>query len=150
MLSQVEAIILVIAYIAFLLGVVVVLTIISNGPVSIRRKKEPVWQEKIVPPEAGSRVRVIRTSGLNAPKRMRKAWLGLELPLIANHPPTHTEVWVDGYLAMRRAMVGCEFHVDTQAAIQILKNKDPVAAEWWKGRGQISLQPWEGEIVPSP
>ncbi|MFA6183496.1 MAG: hypothetical protein WC682_00155 [Parcubacteria group bacterium] len=62
-----------------------------------------------------------------APEWVRKAWIGLVMP-VAENLPTHTIAM--GVLG-GKAENPNGYPVETSIAIQILKEKSPDAAQWW-------------------
>lgn len=77
------------------------------------------------------RIKIIACPPGQAPEEVRQAWIGLEMPLSLNQPPRGAVF--RGVLngAPERCNVG-GFAVDGRIAIEMLQQKNPTAAEWWK------------------
>jgi hypothetical protein len=96
-------------------------------------------------------IRIVDVPDGEVPEEIRRAWVGLVLPLADGHPPkpkaTHTfgvlsYRWKK-WLPRRRAKypVAENFIVPGIAAIQVLKKSDRYAAEWWIKNTPYFLQP---------
>jgi hypothetical protein len=96
-------------------------------------------------------IRIVDVPDGQAPEHIRRARVGLELPLPAGHPPgpkTYRAVgvltsrwrkWLRRFLARDR--VDQAFLVAGSEAIEVLKKSDPYAAEWWIKNTPHLLQP---------
>jgi hypothetical protein len=90
-------------------------------------------------------VRIIATPAGEAPLSVREAWVGLVLPLKVKFTPVPTKLPQFGVLSGPKTAIGQIFRyvlgrhpgsrnvylVDPVAAIEVLKEKDHTAAEWW-------------------
>lgn len=73
------------------------------------------------------RVRIISVPPGQAPGWVRKAWVGLELPL-AEEPQGGVQF---GALRGKPENLG-GYHVPSEEALAILEQKNPKAAKWWR------------------
>jgi hypothetical protein len=90
-------------------------------------------------------IRIIACPPGEAPRAVREAWIGLELPLPLE-PSGHRRVWlttgvVSGprtwwqrliAILRGRAQVRSGYAVNGLEAVNLLALKDPVAAAWWR------------------
>jgi len=86
-------------------------------------------------------IRIVDVPEGQAPEHIRRAWVGLLLPLSAGHPSGpkaarghgvlsyRWKKWLPRFLAKSR--VNEVFVVSGTVAIDVLKKSDPYAAEWW-------------------
>ena len=74
-----------------------------------------------------------------APEWVRQEWVGLELPLAEN--PFESLGLELGEVGVAKGVLGGEadpsnlegYIIDTDTAVEILSEKSPKAADWWKG-----------------
>lgn len=90
------------------------------------------------------RVRIVAVPPGEAPEEIRKAWVGLELPLADDSPQPRTGKTVGvvsgprGFFATLGALVSGKtkpvtgFRVPASAAIDVLAQHSPEAAAWWR------------------
>jgi hypothetical protein len=102
-------------------------------------------------------LRIVRTPPGEAPEEIRRAWVGVELPLRAREtkPQNHATL---GVLSFRNSE--CEtaygYSVDARAALKALANHSPTAAHWWRKHApqildreyQLWFPPEVCELVP--
>ena len=96
-------------------------------------------------------IRIVDVPEGQAPEYIRRAWVGLVLPLPAGHPPGPKAARTRGVLSYgwRKWLPGFRtkgridevFLVAGSAAIDVLKKSDPYAAEWWIKNAPISYSP---------
>jgi hypothetical protein len=96
-------------------------------------------------------IRIVNVPDGQAPEYIRRAWVGLVLPLPAGHPPGPRAVCTQGVLSRRwrrwlpvflpQGRIDEVFLVAGSAAIDVLKKSDPYAAEWWIKNTPHLLQP---------
>jgi hypothetical protein len=100
------------------------------------------------------KVRIVAVPPGEAPESVRKAWVGLELPIISGGTSGPREVKAHGVLSgpknvaetVARALNGEVSHtergfvVDAATAVDILAQKSPDAARWWEENVPHSLQ----------
>jgi hypothetical protein len=96
-------------------------------------------------------IRIVDVPDGQAPEHIRRAWVGLVLPLPAGHPPGPKAArtrgvlsygwrkWLPGFRSKGR--IDQVFLVAGSAAIDVLKKSDPYAAEWWIKNAPHFLQP---------
>ena len=75
-----------------------------------------------------AKIKIIATPPGEAPEWVRNEWVGLELPVV--------EVDMKGVIQFGAAECGPPqniggYQVETKKAIEILKEKNPKAAQWW-------------------
>jgi hypothetical protein len=98
-------------------------------------------------------VRIIATPPGEAPEEVRRAWVGLELPLAAGETGPRTTP-VGGVLTGARTVLGKLFQlltgrrryargyrIDAPQALVLLAEKAPSAARWWRERAPHCWQP---------
>jgi hypothetical protein len=76
------------------------------------------------------RVRVITTPPGEAPEEVRRAWVGLELPLAAGEKDAR-DLDIAGVISGQVVGVTQGYAVDGKRAIRLLAGHDTHAAEWW-------------------
>jgi hypothetical protein len=96
-------------------------------------------------------VRIISTPPGEAPEDVRKAWVGLVLPLAVSGAQTRQTV---GVLSRPKTFLGLllalllgrterqrGYVVDAYRAIEILAKSAPDAARWWRDNAAASIRP---------
>ena len=83
-------------------------------------------------------VKIIDVPPGEAPDWVRNEWVGLSLPLAENVPSVTHAIGVLGGEVKNPS----GYHVETEKAIQILEEKSPEAAQWWKNQIIPSLMKW--------
>jgi hypothetical protein len=78
------------------------------------------------------RIRIVAVPPGEAPERVRRAWVGLELPLANGETGLRDQ---SAFGALSNDPVGLRkgYAVDGGKAVELLAAKDPDAAEWWRG-----------------
>ncbi len=77
------------------------------------------------------RIYIVRIPYGEAPEHVRQAWVGLELPVVADQKrPTMLEA--AGVRTGREQESVFGYAVEGKAAIQLLEGQDPAAAAWWR------------------
>jgi hypothetical protein len=79
---------------------------------------------------AASRIRIIATPPGDAAESIRRAWVGVELPLIAGEQQPQSLSVVGVLSGAAGSTVG--YAVDGQTAVNLLASHDPNAADWWR------------------
>ncbi len=93
------------------------------------------WNRQII-----ARLRIIRTPPGEAPEEIRKAWIGVELPLRrretrpGNYP-------TEGVVSRGGREMAMGYAVDGRAAIAVLAVYAPEAAAWWRKHAPQVLAP---------
>ncbi|MBL8918578.1 MAG: hypothetical protein JNJ54_06925 [Myxococcaceae bacterium] len=97
------------------------------------------------------RLRIVRTPSGAAPEHVRRAWVGLELPLLGagswevqsvleqSGPRSRLDRWwrrLTGRLSHQQG-----FAVATLDAITVLEKERPLEAAWWRGNAGRLLVP---------
>jgi hypothetical protein len=84
------------------------------------------WRNRTV-----AHVRVVRTPPGEAPETIRRAWVGVKLPLRRweTEPCLHQ---TEGVLSQRMRGTGVGYAVSARAAVNALASHSPEAAEWWR------------------
>jgi hypothetical protein len=77
------------------------------------------------------RVRIVALPPGEAPRDIRRAWIGVELPTISG-PANGGSAGVVGVLSHRAAGRCDGYAVDGARAVRILADSDPDAAAWWR------------------
>jgi hypothetical protein len=102
------------------------------------------WNRRTV-----AHVRIIRTPAGEAPEAIRRAWVGVKLPLRRGetHPRLHQSV---GMLSHRAPETTMGYATDSRAAVKALACHAPEAAAWWRehappldGAGISVFFPWD-------
>jgi hypothetical protein len=104
-------------------------------------------------------IRIVKTPAGEAPERIRRAWIGVVLPLPADGSgsrrthrtfgvvsgPTSTlaTLWA---LLRGRHVVYDGYAVPTLSAVEALGQSDPEAAQWWRDHAPHLLRP-QGRFV---
>jgi hypothetical protein len=81
------------------------------------------------------KIRIIGVPPGQAPVEIRQAWVGLELPVIEGEVTQNIPIGVFGGPAENSG----GYRVDGQKAIELLGQKSPTAAEWWKQNAPWAL-----------
>jgi hypothetical protein len=106
-------------------------------------------------------VRIINVPPGEAPLEVRKAWVGLVLPLAGNRskarklpivgvltgPKTFFASLLNLLRGQRSFSTG--FAVEVQSAVHILERAHPMAAAWWKGNAPHLLRPRKYFVFPA-
>jgi hypothetical protein len=76
-------------------------------------------------------LRIVRTPHGEAPEEIRRAWVGVELPLRRSEtePGTHL---TEGILSRGDLVSAAGYAVDGRAAVKALESHAPEAAAWWR------------------
>jgi hypothetical protein len=85
-----------------------------------------------VPPSVSTiRARIVAVPPGEAPERVRRAWVGLELPLAPGETGPRDQL---AYGVLSNGSVGSRkgYAVDGCKAVALLEAKDPDAAAWWR------------------
>jgi len=84
------------------------------------------WRNQTV-----AHLRILRTPPGEAPEEIRRAWVGIELPLRRGEtePTYHQSV---GVLSQQGPEVTSGYAVDGRAAVAALASQSSVAAAWWR------------------
>jgi hypothetical protein len=80
---------------------------------------------------AGGRVRIVSVPPGEAPEYIRRAWVGLELPVAGGRAGPQTG-GAFGVLSNQPMGYGPGYAVDGATAVRLLAAKDPDAAAWWR------------------
>jgi hypothetical protein len=75
-------------------------------------------------------LRILRTPSGEAPEAIRRAWVGIELPLRRGEPEPKYLQSV-GVLSQQGPEVTSGYAVDGCAAVAALASQSPAAAAWW-------------------
>jgi hypothetical protein len=76
-------------------------------------------------------LRIVRTPPGEAPEEIRRAWVGVELPLYPGETePSHFQTV--GVLSQRGALADMGYAVDGPTAVDTLEFQSPEAAAWWR------------------
>ena len=96
-------------------------------------------------------VRIISTPPGEAPENVRKAWVGLVLPLAVSGAQTRHTVGVltrpKSFLGLLLALLFGKterqrgYIVDAYRAVEILARNAPEAAKWWRENAAASIRP---------
>jgi hypothetical protein len=115
-------------------GIVVIGIIAALGAVVALIVGIALWNGRTV-----ARLRIIATPPGEAPERIRRAWVGVELPLRRGEtePSDHVSVGVLSHLAPARTM---GYAVDGRATVKALASHSPEAATWWREHAPHVLQ----------
>src|SRR5258708_5296289 len=84
-------------------------------------------------------VKIVATPGGEAPIDVREAWVGLTLPLTV---PTPRMFEPDGVLSRTKQSPRVGYPVEGSQAVEILAEKAPWAAEWWRENAPHVLAPY--------
>ncbi len=76
-------------------------------------------------------VRIVAVPPGEAPEEVRRAWVGLELPLAVGETGPR-DGWTYGVLSAAPAGVRNGCAVDGRIAVTLLAETDPSAADWWR------------------
>jgi hypothetical protein len=106
-------------------------------------------------------IRIIATPPGEAPEEVRRAWVGLELPLAAGEAGPRTAP-VGGVLTGARTFLGKLFNlltgrrryaygyrIDAPQALLLLAEKSPGAAQWWRECAPHCWQPGHVFLFPA-
>jgi hypothetical protein len=96
------------------------------------------WANRVV-----ANVRIVRTPPGEAPEAIRRAWVGVELPLRQGETKAgpHLTVGVLSQQGAETMMAGSGYAVDGRAAVQALAAHSPEAAAWWREHAPHVLEP---------
>jgi hypothetical protein len=97
---------------------------------------------------AGGRIRIIGIPPGEAPEEVRRAWVGLELPLVRAEGQPRPQ-WGLGVLSWRRAPTLTGYAVDGGAAWTVLASASPDAAAWWREHSPQSVTPGYQLLFPA-
>jgi hypothetical protein len=101
--------------------------IIGGGSTAALVTAAYVWFRK--PQRA--RIRIVRTPAGEAPETVRRAWVGLELPLTKGE--TNPRVFESrGVLSNQATESVVGYMVDGSTAVRLLEGQSPDAAAWWR------------------
>lgn len=106
------------------IGVFVVLGVIGGIAVLLRTVAS-------APSLGRSRIRIVATPPGDAPDQIRRAWVGLELPL-ANGQTGPCRQPAEGILSGRDEAPCSGYAVDGRQAVALLAAREPEAAAWWR------------------
>ena len=106
-------------------------------------------------------IRIIATPPGEAPEEVRRAWLGMELPLAAGETGPRT-LPVGGVLTGARTFLGRllklltgqrqyshGYVIDAPQALVLLAEQSPSAALWWRERAPHCWQPGQVFLFPA-
>jgi hypothetical protein len=106
-------------------------------------------------------IRIIDVPPGEAPMEIRKAWVGLVLPL-AGWRSRPTRIAIAGVLSGPKSFLGMVLNcfklrherwegypVKARAAIEILGRQNPTAGAWWRENAPHLLRPWRRFVFPS-
>ena len=88
----------------------------------------------------GNMIRIINTPPGQAPEWVRKAWVGIELPI---DPPIDGGIQVGVKLGKPENIGG--YHVHSATAFRILEKHDISAWEWWHEHADYAMR--GGQLV---
>lgn len=79
------------------------------------------------------RVRIVKVPPGEAPEKVRRAWVGLVLPLADGHSGP-VQVFTRGVLSgeMETDLPRMQYAVPVDAAVVLLERANPSAAAWWR------------------
>lgn len=113
-------------------------------------------------PSVMGQVRIISTPPGEAPLDVRRAWVGVVVPLPADHPEEPVRVLTDGVLTAPRTMLGriwsrltgrtqwwTGFALEGAECISALARSSPSAAQWWRDNTPRFLEPGHRLVFPS-
>jgi hypothetical protein len=83
-------------------------------------------------------IKIVATPGGEAPLDVREAWVGLPLPLSDPTPRTFEPM---GILSQTRQPPRVGYQVEGWRAVEILSEKAPWAAAWWREKAPHVLAP---------
>ncbi len=89
---------------------------------------------------AVAHLRILRTPPGEAPEEIRRAWVGIELPLRRGETEPACFQTV-GVLSHRHLEIGTGYAVDGRAAVKALASHSPEAAVWWREHAPHVLEP---------
>ena len=114
------------------------------------------------PPSVMGQVRIISTPPGEAPLDVRRAWVGVVVPLPDDHPEEPVRVLTDGVLTAPRTMLGriwsrltgrtqwwTGFELEGAECISALARSSPSAAQWWRDNAPRFLEPGHRLVFPS-
>ena len=73
------------------------------------------------------KIRIISIPSGEAPEWVRKAWRGLEIPIVKENPEG---AWSTGVLTGKIYTIG-GYWVQGDTVLKLLKEKNPKAFQWW-------------------
>jgi hypothetical protein len=107
-------------------------------------------------------IRIIATPPGEAPEEIRRAWIGLVLPLHARHVGSPRPVHSIGVLTGPRGLLGGlwavlsgrskkvqGFAVGARESIELLEGHNPHAAAWWRQHASHLLRSGRALVFPS-
>lgn len=77
-------------------------------------------------------IKIVKTPNGEAPKRIRQAWVGIVLSCIGKFPSDRVVGLLSGKPVKRNQNV---YRVEQKTALDALKKKAPVAANWYYKKG---------------
>jgi hypothetical protein len=93
-------------------------------------------------------VRIIHTPPGEAPEEIRRAWVGLELPLRRGESEPRPLETV-GVLSNQDPEVTTGYVVDGRKAVKSLGSRSPEAAAWWRENAPQVIRPGYWLLFPS-
>lgn len=93
-------------------------------------------------------IRVVSVPPGEAPESVRRAWVGLDLPLLPGQDKIklHPSFQV---LSGEEAHPVPSYAVDGQAAVRVLRAAHPEAAEWWQVNAKWVMEPGAQFVFPA-
>jgi hypothetical protein len=88
------------------------------------------------------KIKIVAVPAGEAPEEVRRAWVGLEIPLPAGKRGLIVGQSSGTASAVKRAFRG--YFVDTETAVSLLAAHAPAAAAWWRQNAVALFQPGRG------
>lgn len=130
----------------------------SRGP-SAAAERQPVGHASA---PGMAQVRIISVPPGEAPLDVRRAWVGVIVPLPADHPEKPVRVLTSGVLTAPRTLLGriwsrltgrtqwwTGYTLEGVDCMDALTRSSPSAAQWWRDNTPIILQPGYRLVFPS-
>jgi hypothetical protein len=95
-----------------------------------------------------ARIRIIAVPPGEAPEFVRRAWVGLELPVVAGQVQADTGVAL-GVVSHRPVNAPAGYAVDSKAAVAILQSASPEIAAWWRENAPAAVASGYQLIFPA-
>jgi hypothetical protein len=103
------------------------------------------WRKRSAP---RAQIRIKAVPPGEAPEFVRRAWVGLDLPVIAGQvQPDHGPAF--GALSHQRLAMPAGYAVDGPTAIAILQTASPEIAAWWRENVPAAVAPGFQLVFPA-